>query len=57
MLYMARGSAYETEHWLERAAVRGLVVPNDAVAHADRLRPVLNELIAKPRTQGLRTEN
>ena len=24
MLYMARGSAYETEHWLERAAVRGL---------------------------------
>jgi four helix bundle protein len=51
MLYMARGSAYETEHWLERAAVRGLVLPNDAVAHARQLSRMLNGLIAKHRAK------
>jgi four helix bundle protein len=57
MLYVARGSAYEAEHWLERADIRGLALPTDAIPRAKELSRMLNGLIAKHRAQGLRTEN
>lgn len=37
---IARGSLYETRHWLRRAHRRGLLAPEQA----DALRPVLDEL-------------
>ena len=57
LLYTARGSAYEAEHWLERAQIRGLPLPKDATPRARELSRMLNGLITKHRTQGLRTEN
>jgi four helix bundle protein len=45
-LIYARGSLYETEHWLDRARRRGLVdVPSDRINEIARC---LNGLIKKP---------
>jgi four helix bundle protein len=59
LLYVARGSAYETVHWLERAAARELPLPAGALAGANELSRMLNGLIARHRTQAqqLRTKN
>ena len=42
---MARGPLLETEHWLERAAVRGLPLSTPFVAKTEELGRVLNGLI------------
>jgi four helix bundle protein len=50
MLLIARGSAYELEHWLDRAAARGLEHPDDAVGSARSISRMLNGLIRSWRT-------
>jgi four helix bundle protein len=47
LFIVARGSLYETEHWLERAQARGLV-DSDLVARTDEIARALNGLIKKP---------
>jgi four helix bundle protein len=42
---MARGSLLETEHWLERAAVRGLPLSSPFVDKTEELGRVINGLI------------
>jgi four helix bundle protein len=42
-LRMARGSVYETQHWLRRAYKRRLLSKN----HVDNLLPIINELTPK----------
>jgi four helix bundle protein len=44
-LIVARASALELQHWLDRAQTRGLKVPDDARAEAARLGRMLNGLI------------
>jgi len=44
-LFMARGSAYELQHWLARADARGLRHPDDSRQHALRVGQMLNRLI------------
>jgi four helix bundle protein len=44
-LIVARASALELQHWLDRAEVRGLNVPNDALIEAARLGRMLNGLM------------
>jgi four helix bundle protein len=56
MLYVARGSALETEHWIARANARGLPLPPQA-DRASELARMLNGLIRAHRGAGLRTEN
>ena len=51
LLHIARGSAFETEHWISCAAARGLL---DATASEARLRELirtLNGLIQRPGRQ------
>jgi four helix bundle protein len=57
LLYVARGSTYETIHWLERATARGLALPAGAVAEASELSRMLNGLITTHRTQALSTKH
>jgi four helix bundle protein len=45
LFVIARGSLYETEHWLARARVRGLAVP---ALPTDELARTLNGLIRRP---------
>jgi four helix bundle protein len=42
VLYLARGSAFETEHWLDRAEARGLDLPKGAPAEAREISRMLN---------------
>jgi four helix bundle protein len=51
LLYVARGSAYEAVHWLERAAARELALPTGALSDANELSRMLNGLIATHRTR------
>jgi four helix bundle protein len=44
-LYMARGSAYESQHWLARATARTLPCPAGAANEADEIGRMLNGLI------------
>jgi four helix bundle protein len=47
ILYIARGSLYETEHWIDRAEQRGLLAKD----YSDRIAEVaraLNGLISRP---------
>ncbi len=48
-LYFARGSAYEAEHWINRAVARGLLEPAFQPRIVDVVR-MLNGLIRKHRT-------
>ena len=57
LLYVARASACETEHWLDCATSRGLALPADAIGDAKHLSRMLNGLITAHRAQQLRTEN
>ncbi len=43
-LYVARGSAFELEHWLELAAARGLSCPETAKSEAQAISRMLNGL-------------
>ncbi len=43
-LYVARGSAFELEHWLELAAARGLPYPEGARGEAQEISRMLNGL-------------
>jgi four helix bundle protein len=45
LFFIARGSAFETEHWLERARDRGLDVPGEATARASELSRMLSGLV------------
>ena len=47
LLVIARGSLYETEHWLLRAETRGLM-PKGASEQTDELGRALNGLIKRP---------
>ena len=47
LLFIARGSLYETEHWVLRAAARGLIT-GDRSAQIDELARALNGLIRRP---------
>src|SRR5689334_24841112 len=44
-LFMARGSAYELQHWLARAHAAGLACPPGAEDRARRIGQMLNGLI------------
>jgi four helix bundle protein len=44
-LFIARGSACELEHWVERAQARGLGIPEDAMEEATQVSRMLNGLI------------
>jgi four helix bundle protein len=44
-LIVARASALELQHWLDRANTRGLRIPDSAQAEAERLGRMLNGLI------------
>jgi four helix bundle protein len=44
-LIVARSSALEVQHWLDRAAARGLPLPQEALHEADELGRMLNGLI------------
>jgi four helix bundle protein len=44
-LYMARGSAYEVQHWLARAIARQLPCPTGAAQEADEIGRMLNGLV------------
>ena len=56
MLYVARGSALEAEHWIGRARARGLLLP-DGVSRIREIGRMLNGLIRSHRAAELRTEN
>jgi four helix bundle protein len=45
LFFIARGSAFETEHWLERAAERGLTSPVNAAARAGEVSRMLSGLV------------
>jgi len=45
MLFIARGSAYELEHWLDRAEARELGRPSETTARAQELSRMLNGVI------------
>ncbi len=45
LLFVARGSAWELEHWLYRAAARGLPVPGEAMQRAREIGRMPNGLI------------
>jgi four helix bundle protein len=47
LFFIARGSAFETEHWLERAAERGLTGPANAAARAGELSRMLSGLVRR----------
>src|SRR3954451_10851742 len=47
LLFIARGSFYETEHWLSRAVDSGLNCP-DATDRLSELARLLNGMIKKP---------
>ena len=47
LLHIARGSLSETEHWVLRAAARGLIT-GDRSAQIDELARALNGLIRRP---------
>jgi four helix bundle protein len=49
-LYMARGSAYEIQHWLARAIARQLPCPTGATQEADEIGRMLNGLITALRS-------
>jgi four helix bundle protein len=44
VLFLARGSAFELEHWLTRAAARNLPCPENAVERAHELSRMLTGL-------------
>jgi four helix bundle protein len=46
LLFIARGSANELEHWLARAEARGLHCPENGCARAREIGRMLNGLIA-----------
>jgi four helix bundle protein len=56
LLFIARGSAPETEHWLERATARELLAAPEALTEAREIGRMLNGLIRAHRGAGLRTE-
>jgi four helix bundle protein len=43
-LYVARGSAFELEHWVERAQARRMDLPLNAQSEAQRISRMLNGL-------------
>jgi four helix bundle protein len=45
IVFLARGSACELEHWIARAAERGLALPPDASADAAEVSRILNGLL------------
>ena len=45
LLVIARGSLYETQHWLDRAQARGLECPPDATGTAAEVGRMLNGLV------------
>jgi four helix bundle protein len=45
LFFIARGSAFETEHWLERARERGLGLPKEARVRAGELSRMLSGLV------------
>jgi len=47
LLIIARGSLYETEHWLKRAEARGLA-PHGSAARLNEIGRLLNGLIRRP---------
>ena len=47
LLFIARGSLYETEHWMLQAEARGLL-PNGAAAKLDEIGRALNGLLKRP---------
>lgn len=47
LLYVARGSLYETEHWIERAERRGLLELGTS-ARTEEIARLLNGLIKRP---------
>lgn len=47
LLYVARGSLYETEHWIETAERRGLLELGTS-ARAEEIARLLNGLIKRP---------
>jgi four helix bundle protein len=47
LLVIARGSLYETEHWIGRAESRGLL-PHGSAARLDEIGKLLNGLIKRP---------
>jgi four helix bundle protein len=47
LLFIARGSLCETEHWIARAETRGLL-PLGTTARAEEIARALNGLIRKP---------
>jgi four helix bundle protein len=47
LLFMARGSSFETEHWIRRAASRGLMSPSPHAARIDEINRMLNGLISR----------
>jgi four helix bundle protein len=48
-VYVARGSAYEVEHWLMRAQARSLALPENALVRAREIGRMLNGM-ARART-------
>ena len=48
-LHIARGSAYEMAHWVERAEARHLALPDSALEEAHEISRMLNGLIASHR--------
>jgi four helix bundle protein len=54
-LYVARGSAFELEHWLEVVAARGLACPEGARSEAQEISRMLNGL-ARRWSKDLRSE-
>jgi four helix bundle protein len=51
MLFIARGSAYELEHWLDLATARGLQTPAEASERARDVSRMINGLIRSWRRQ------
>jgi four helix bundle protein len=47
ILFIARGSALELQHWLERASARRLPIPTAAMKEATEVGRMLNGLIRK----------
>ena len=49
LLFIARGSLYETEHWLLRAEARELLSQGDLRERLDEIGRALNGLIRRPK--------
>jgi four helix bundle protein len=47
LFFIARGSAFETEHWLARTAERGLICPPKAAARSGELSRMLSGLVRR----------